>query len=71
MAHANHALWLVPLDGRGPRLVARGPYAEIRDASFSPDGLWLVYSTQRQTRLRQIHPHELSSGRDIVVSSSM
>ncbi|WP_428394242.1 S41 family peptidase [Lichenicoccus sp.] len=71
VADANHALWLVPLDASGLRLVARDPYAEIRDASFSPDGCWLAYSTQRPTRLRAIHLHELASGRDLVVSSPM
>jgi tricorn protease len=68
---ANHALWLVPVDGRGGHLVARDPYAEIRDATFSPDGRWLAYSTQRSTRLRAIHLRELASGRDVVVSSPM
>ena len=71
VADANHALWLVPLDGSEARLVARDPYAEIRDAAFSPDGRWLAYSTQRPTRLRAIHMHDLSSGRDVVVSSPM
>ena len=68
---ANHALWLVPADGRGPQLVTRDPYAEIRDATFSTDGRWLAYSTQRPTRLRAIHLRELASGRDVVVSSPM
>ena len=71
VADANHALWLVPLDGRGPTLISRDPYAEIRDASFSPDGRWLAYSTQRSTRLRAIHLREIKSGHDTVVSSPM
>ena len=71
VADANHALWLVPLDGSGAKLVARDPYAEIRDASFSPDGRWLAYSTQRPTRLRAIHLREIASGEDVVVSSPM
>ena len=71
VADANHALWLIPFDGSGPRLIARDPYAEIRDASFSPDGRWLAYSTQRPTRLRAIHLRDLSSGRDVLVSSPM
>jgi tricorn protease len=71
VADANHALWLIPLDGSGPKLVARDPYAEIRDAAFSPDGRWLAYSTQRATRLRAIHLREIESGRDVVVSSPM
>ena len=71
VADANHGLWLVPLDASSPRLIARDPYAEIRDASFSPDGRWLAYSTQRSTRLRAIHMREIESGRDVVVSSPM
>ena len=71
VADANHALWLIPLDGSGAKLVARDPYAEIRDAAFSPDGLWLAYSTQRATRLRAVHLRQIESGRDVVVSSPM
>ena len=71
VADANHALWLMALDGSGTRLVVRDPYAEIRDAAFSPDGRWLAYSTQRPTRLRAIHLRELASGEDVIVSSPM
>lgn len=68
---ANHGLWLIATDGRSASLVARDPYAEIRDAAFSPDGRWLAYSTQRSTRLRAIHLRDLASGRDVIVSSPM
>ena len=68
---ANHALWIVSVDGREGQLIARDPYAEIRDAAFSPDGRWLAYSTQRATRLRAIHLHDLASGTDVTVSSPM
>ena len=69
VADANHGLWLVPLNGSGPQRMAQDPYAEIRDAAFSPDGRWLAYSTQRATRMRAIHLRELASGRDTVISS--
>ena len=71
VADANHALWIVPVDGREAQLVARDPYAEIRDAAFSPDGRWLAYSTELSTRLRAIHLHDLASGKDVTVSSPM
>ncbi len=71
VADANHALWLVPLDGAAPRLIARDPYAEIRDAAFSPDGRWLAYSTMRANRQRAIHLADLTTGRDVVVSGEM
>ncbi len=71
VADANHGLWLVPVDGTAPRRIAADPYAEIRDAAFSPDGRWLAYSTMRVNRQRAIHLHELSTGRDVIVSSAM
>ncbi len=71
VADAEHALWLVPLDGRGPHLIARDAYGEIRDASFTPDGNWLAYSTMRANRQHAIHLRDLRSGRDVVVSTSM
>ena len=71
VADASHALWLLSLSGGAPALVARDPYAEIRDAAFSPDGRWLAYSTVRASRERAIHLRELASGRDTVVSSPM
>ena len=71
VADANHSLWWVRLDGSSPQSVAFDPFAEIRDAVFSPDGRWLAYSTQRSTKLRAIHLHELSTGVDTVVSSPM
>lgn len=71
VADANHGLWLVPVNGSGPQLIARDIYAEIRDASFSPDGRWLAYSTQLPTRQRAIRLHDLATGRDTVVSSPL
>ena len=71
VADANHSLWLVPLNGAQPRCIMRDPFAEIRDAAFSPDGRWLAYSTQRPNQLRAIHLHELATDRDTVVSSPM
>ena len=67
----GHALWLVPTDGGAPRLVARDPHAEIRDASFSPDGHWLAYSETGFGGQRAIHLHEIASGRDVAVSDAM
>ena len=71
VADANHGLWLVPVNGGGPQLIARDIYAEIRDATFSSDGRWLAYSTQRPTRQRAIHLRDLTTGRDTVVSSPL
>ena len=71
VADAHHELWLVPLDGSGPRRVAADPYAEIRDAVFSPDGRWLAFGTQRSTRVRALHLFEIATGADTVVSSPM
>ncbi len=71
VADANHGLWLLKLDGAAPQLLARDPYAEIRDAAFSPDGRWIAYSVQRPTGVRAIHLRELSTGRDTAVSSPM
>jgi tricorn protease len=71
VADANHSLWWVPLNGAGPHRIMSDPFAEIRDAAFSPDGRWLAYSTQRANQLRAIHLHDLATGRDTVVSSGM
>ena len=71
VANAEHELWWVHATGAPPRLVARDPAAEIRDAAFSADGRWLAYSTQRPTGMRALHLQELASGCDTVVSSSM
>ncbi len=71
VADANHGLWLVPIDVGTPRRIAGDPYAEIRDAAFSPDGRWLAYSTMRANRQRAIHLHELSTGQDVIVSTPM
>ncbi|WP_263382180.1 S41 family peptidase [Granulicella arctica] len=71
VADANHSLWWVSLNGVAPLRIMSDPFAEIRDAAFSPDGGWLAYSTQRPNQLRAIHLHELATGRDTVVSSPM
>ena len=71
VADANHGLWLLPVAGGEPDRIASDPYAEIRDAAFSPDGRWLAYSTMRANRQRAIHLHELSTGRDVIVSGPM
>jgi tricorn protease len=71
VADVHHSLWWIHLDGRTPKLIAADPYAEIRDAAFSPDGRWLAYSTQRASQVRAIHLYELASGTDTIVSSPM
>jgi len=68
---ANHSLWWIHLNGSAPKKIAFDPYAEIRDATFSPDGRWVAYSTQRSTQLRAIHFYDLSTGQDTIVSSPM
>ena len=70
-ATAAHELWLIPLDGGPERRIAQDPAAEIRDASVSPDGRWVAYSTMRPNRQRAIHLQELADGHDTVVSSPM
>jgi tricorn protease len=71
LADAAHELWLVPLDGGSPRLLAQDPVDEIRDATFSPDEKWVSYSTMRLNRQRAIHLQALADGRDWIVSSPM
>lgn len=71
VADANHSLWWIHLDGSAPQRIASDPFAEIRDAAFSPDGRWLAYSTVRPTQLRALHLHELATDSDTVVSSPM
>jgi tricorn protease len=68
---ANHSLWWIHLDGSSPQKIAFDPSAEIRDATFSPNGRWVAYSTQRSTQLRAIHFYDLSTGQDTIVSSPM
>ena len=68
---AGHSLWWVHLNGSVPQEIGFDAHAEIRDASLSPDGRWVAYSTQRNTQLRALHLHELASGKDTVVSSPM
>ena len=46
-ADANHALWWIRFDGTNPQRIASDPYAEIRDAAFSPP-------SQRQCAGRQL-----------------
>ena len=40
----EHRLWWVAVAGGEPVQVARDPYTEIHDYSWSPDGRWLAYS---------------------------
>lgn len=71
VADAEHGLWWVSAAGGTPRLLARDPKAEIRDAIISPDGTYVAYSTQRSTGVRALHVQALASGRDVELSSPM
>ena len=44
---AGMRLWYVSASGGTPQLVARDPYEEIHDYTWSADGLWLAYSLVR------------------------
>jgi tricorn protease len=68
---ASHTLWLLGVpDGRLLQ-VARNPVREIRDPSFSPDGQWLAFSTQRSDGVASIHLFDIASRRDVVVSDPL
>ena len=71
VASAAHELWLVPVGTGSPRRIAQDPQAEIRDATFSPDGKWIAYSTMRSNRQRAIHLQAVPGGQDTLVSSPM
>lgn len=71
LATAGNELWLVPREKGSPRLVHTSTKREIRDAAFSPDGRWLAYSTTRETGVSAIRLHEISTGKEIGVSSPM
>ena len=71
VADAAHELWLVPVNGSAPRLVAQDSEEEIRNATFSPDGKWVSYSTMRPNRQRAIHLQAITDGQDWILSSPM
>lgn len=71
VADAEHALWLVRTDGSGSVRIAIDPYADIRDAVFSPDNRRLAWSITRPTGLHALHLRDLATGREIVLSSSL
>ena len=71
VADAAHSLWWVRVSDGLTKRIAMDPIVEIRDAAISPDGRWVAYSTERSTRMRAIHLHELATGIDTVVSSPM
>jgi Tol biopolymer transport system component len=42
------SLWALPTDGKGvPRLLLKSPFY-FQDGFFSPDGLWIAYSSREQ-----------------------
>lgn len=63
-------LLLKPLDGR-PSAPLRGlPPGDAYRASFSLDGRWLVYTLRHdEGRKNDVHAYELSSGRDVALTS--
>jgi tricorn protease len=71
VADSDGTLWLISTSTGVPRKLARDIRHPILDASFSPDGRWLVYSAERETAFRAVHFIELGSGKDTIVSSPM
>ena len=71
VSSSEKELWLVPAKGGEPHMVARDPNGVISDATFSPDGRWLAFSTRRTTQNRCLHLYEIASAIDTVVSSPM
>jgi tricorn protease len=51
---SEHRLWLAAVAGGAPVEVARDPYAELHDYSWSPDGRWLAYSLTGPNQQRGI-----------------
>ena len=69
VADANKRLWLVTADGRRIEQVAADPFAEVQDASFSPDGRRLAYSVTRPDQTRALHVRDVANGRDVELSA--
>ena len=71
VADVQHDLWLLRLQDHSATKIANDPYAEIRDASLSPDGRWIVFSEQRANLQRAIHVFDALHMTDQVVSDTM
>jgi tricorn protease len=53
-------LWIVAADGGEPIEVARDPYNEIHDYSWSPDGQWIAYSLTAANQQRGLWLYDLN-----------
>lgn len=71
VADVQHGLWLLRTKEHTATRIAYDPYAEIRDASLSPDGRWIVYSEERASLQRGIHVFDTLHMSDRLVSSAM
>jgi tricorn protease len=67
----EHRLWTVSIDGGEPREVARDPYNEIHDYSWSPDGKWLAYSTTATNQQAGIWLYDVEARKATRVSEAL
>lgn len=64
-----HRLWWVGVGEKKPVEVDQGDYADISDASWSPDSLWIAYSKQDRRGAGQIFLYFLDQKKVSKVSS--
>ena len=71
VADANKRLWLISAKTGRTEQIAFDPFAEIHDATFSPDSAWIAYSVTRDTQMRAIHLRNVTTGVDTVLTPVM
>lgn len=64
----EHRLWWVSVNGGEPVQVARDPYTEIHDYTWSPDGRWLAYSIAGANQQSGIWLYNLESRKATLLS---
>jgi tricorn protease len=67
----EHRLWTVATDGGEPKEVARDPYNEMHDYSWSPDGKWLAYSVTAANQQTGIWLYDIDGRRATRVSEPL
>ncbi|MBK8981657.1 MAG: PDZ domain-containing protein [Ignavibacteria bacterium] len=68
VSNNRYELYLIDMDDKSFKKIARSKFERIEDFCFSPDGKWIVYSMSDAEYLASLHLYSLETGKSVQIT---